>query len=551
MKRDWTANELVEHFGLTADELTWVGGSAPHNVLGLAVLLKTFQYSGHFPAHPGEVAPEILAYLAQQVQVPVGIFGQYDWNGRTASRHRRAIRERTGFREVTVEDVEDLAKWLAQHPILLHDHQISTLKDIVYGRCRDLHIEPPTSDRIDRTVRSAVRRFEEALFERICQALPERSKLALDSLVDTDTPEEESERSFQHSTFLSLKSDPARLSVSGVLAEVEKLEQLQAIELPVDLFAHLSPKLIAKYCQRAAAEPPRELRNHPLPIKYALLAAFCWQRRRKVTDNLVELLIQIVHKINAKAEHRVESDFVADIKRVRGKQAILFRLAEAALANPDGVIKDVLYPIVDQQTLRDLVDEFRASGANYHSRVYHVMRASYSHHYRRILPHILRVLTFRSNNTHYHPVIDALEVLKTYIDSRRHYYPQDVNVPIDDVVRSHWQPLVVEKDEDGRTRVNRINYEVSVLHTLRNRLRSRQIWVKGADRYRNPDTDTPADFVEQRPAYYQALNQPLFDSWIKVTPLSKQIEPPNLRFLKAEVSRTWPMTSPAGGLQRS
>ncbi len=53
--------------------------------------------------------------------------------------------------------------------------------------------------------------------------------------------------------------------------------------------------------------------------------------------------------------------------------------------------------------------------------------------------------------------------------------------------------LVVVVSKDGQERVNRIAYEVSVLHALREGLRCKEIWVVGADRYRNPDDDLPRD----------------------------------------------------------
>jgi hypothetical protein len=60
---------------------------------------------------------------------------------------------------------------------------------------------------------------------------------------------------------------------------------------------------------------------------------------------------------------------------------------------------------------------------------------------------------------------------------------------------------VVETDTHGRQRVNRITYEMCVLQALRDQLRCKEIWVVGADRYRNPDDDVPQDFEAQRPAY--------------------------------------------------
>jgi hypothetical protein len=41
-----------------------------------------------------------------------------------------------------------------------------------------------------------------------------------------------------------------------------------------------------------------------------LLAAFFWSRSREITDNLVELLIQIVHRIGARAERKVEKEIL-------------------------------------------------------------------------------------------------------------------------------------------------------------------------------------------------------------------------------------------------
>jgi Tn3 transposase DDE domain len=151
-------------------------------------------------------------------------------------------------------------------------------------------------------------------------------------------------------------------------------------------------------------------------------------------------------------------------------------------------------------------------------------------------------------------------------------------VPLDGVVRGLWREAVSEKDAQGRLRVNRITYEIWVLEALREQLRCKEIWVVGANRYRNPDEDLPADFEAQRALYYQALNLPLdadrfiadlqaemrealriLDAglptnpsvrigskrggWITLTPLDAQPEPPNLTALKAEITATWPMTS--------
>src|SRR5690606_25639707 len=47
-----------------------------------------------------------------------------------------------------------------------------------------------------------------------------------------------------------------------------------------------------------------------------------------------------------------------------------------------------------------------------------------------------------------------------------------------------------------------------VLKALREGLRCKEIWVDGANKYRNPDEDLPADFDENRDEHYLALNKP-------------------------------------------
>ena len=73
---------------------------------------------------------------------------------------------------------------------------------------------------------------------------------------------------------------------------------------------------------------------------------------RKPTDNLVDLLIDTVHRIGAKAEERIERELIEDLKRVAGKNNLLFQLAEATLEHPDGIVRRSRLPVVDEQTLR-------------------------------------------------------------------------------------------------------------------------------------------------------------------------------------------------------
>ena len=399
------------------------------------------------------------------------------------------------------------------------------------------------------------------------QAEPEKSTLS-----------EETSSAVPRAVWQILKADPGKASTETMLEEIAKLEQLRALQLPADLFATVPRKILHGYRQRAAVEEPYELRRHPLALRYTLLTTFCTLRSQEISDTLVDVLLELVHRLSTKAEHKVERELLADLKKVTGKTNLLFRLAEAALDTPDGIVKEVGYPVVPESTLRELVKEWKANGPAYRQKVTRLMRNSYRTHYRRMLPKLLTTLEFRSNNETHRPVITALELLQRYVDSQVRVYPLEEDVPLDGVVKKGALETVLESDAAGNVRVNRINYELCVLQMLREKLRCKEVWVVGADRYRNPEEDLPTDFETHRDQYYEALRLPLdadtFSTqlqqemrdaltrldqclpknphvqcltkgkgWIALSPLDAQPEPLVLHRLTTEIGQRWQMTS--------
>ena len=132
------------------------------------------------------------------------------------------------------------------------------------------------------------------------------------------------------------------------------------------------------------------------------------------------------------------------------------------------------FPVAGEETIANLVKEFRSNGPQYQVRVYTKMRASYNSHYRKMLPRTLEALDFRSNNKAHRPILDAIDVIKEHSNSRQQCFTVD-QVPVEGVVRSKWHDVVVETAPDGADRVNCINYEICVLQTLRERLRCKEI----------------------------------------------------------------------------
>ena len=137
-----------------------------------------------------------------------------------------------------------------------------------------------------------------------------------------------------------LKADAGAISLESVLAEIAKLTRLRALGLSAKPFGDVSLKVVERFRQRAAVEATNELRAHAPALRATLLAALCWLRGREVTDHLVDLLIQGIHRIGVRAEKRVDKQLLRDLKRVTGQVGLLVHIAEASVARPDGRLRD-------------------------------------------------------------------------------------------------------------------------------------------------------------------------------------------------------------------
>jgi len=574
-------DELAECWTLLDDEREQVGDKRGAARLGFALLLKFYTGHGRFPRGRAELPDEVVDFVGGQVQVAAAELGFYEWSGRTIEAHRAQVREHLGFRVCGVADAQKLTAWLAAE-VCEQERQLDLVREALLERCRVERIEPPAAGRVERIVRSALHTGEMTLTERIAARLDGPIAARIEALVDDDVADDvddgaDGDEAVARPVLATIKQAPGNVSLESMLTEIDRLRAVRAIGLPAGLFDDVAPKVVAGWRARTAVEWPSHLREHPRPLRLTLLAALLHAREREITDILIDLVIATVHRIGARAEKKVTEELVSAFKRVSGKEHILFKVAEASLAAPDGTVRHVVYPAVagGEQTLQDLVREFKTSGSTYRRAVQTTLRASYTNHYRRGLIALLGVLEFRSSNTTHQPVVQALTLIARHSNAgKTTYYPLGETVPAHRGVAGDWEDVVYRLDARGRRRTVRMAYEVATFQALRDTLRCKEIWVVGADRWRNPDADLPANFEQRRGEHYRELRKPLDPGefidgmrgelgcelvalneavprldWLSIsdrrsgaitlTPVEAQPEPRNLRRLKAEVLHRW------------
>ncbi|MGW8671361.1 DUF4158 domain-containing protein [Streptomyces niveus] len=376
MRQEWSPEDVVACWTLVDGDWNLVANKTGPTRLGFCLMLKFFEMEGRFPEFIEEFPQPAVGYVAGLVKVPATELAKYDLAG--AKRHRKQIREALKFRPATLDDEERLTAWLAVEvcPVeLVEDRQ----REALLVECRARKIEPPGRTRIEKVLVAARNRWEKVFCARTIERLGDVGVARPLALVAEDNED-------GAGLLALLKRDPGAVGLDSLLTEITKLNDVRRLGLPEGLFADCSEKLLAAWRSRAIKMYPSDFRDTAEDARITLLAALCSSRQAEITDALVELLVALVHKINARAERRVERQLTAELKKVRGKEGILFKLDDAAIGKPDEVVREALYPVVGEKTLRELVAEAKANEKVFKAKVRTTLRSSYSSYYRQMLP---------------------------------------------------------------------------------------------------------------------------------------------------------------------
>lgn len=552
-------NIAARDWSLSFQDLEFLSSQPGSVCLEIALQICSVRTAGRFIENWANVDDDAVAYIASQLDMPTAR-PHRSYSERTARRYRLEVARHLGLSRTQASHRAELEVWLRE-VICPYGGSTGDMFDECFHWLQERRLIPPAEGALTRSIRAARSAFVDDFLARVAGALSRHAAEAL----ETSLTDPRGDHRFQR-----LKDDVGAATLDNVLDAADRLAFIQDLDLPFDAIRAIDPSWIKMLTRRVEGETASEMRRHSLEKRLGLLAIYLMSRRSQLIDGLVDLLIEIVHRIGTRSRRKVISKIAADIEKVHGKERLLVDIATAAMMTPNGKVADVIFPIAGAAKLKAIIDEHRAKGT-LDVRIQTVMRGSYASHYRRMLPSLLSALNFRSNNEMWRPILDALSLIIRLNEKGRRYVPASL-APEGSVPRK-WRETVIDK----RGRLNVISYELCVLAQLRDRIRAKEIWIEGADRYRNPDNDLPEDFPEKREAYYAGLkltqdarefsrsvraqlehelfqlntampaNENVRLRWsgenrIGITPFTPVQEPKGLLSLKTEIGKRWPMT---------
>lgn len=584
--------DLNEAYRILPHEEELLEKTKEKTMSSFAILLVYYRINKTFPEDIFDINKNLISAIAiqfnEEYMVCKRSFSEYDLTSRTAKRHRSIIRTFFGFKESSENDLNQFKTWLINEKLNI-ECRFQVLKEYAETWFIEKKLEIPASKSIERTINSAIQIWESTLFSNIFSSTSEDIKKEIDALLNAPTEKitivkrsgiikEKKDKS----GFALIKDDPGNVGLNSILSEIKKLDLLLKISTSKFSLNHLSQRVLKKYKNRVTIETIYDMRSHQNEIKYPLMLIYSFLRKQEIIDTISDILIRIIHKMSSNSEGKVKKSILDAIKntKIQNKDELFLNIAEPLVEQPKGIIEEIIYPIASQDTLKELIKELKSKGTtSYHKKIHYIIRDSYSCHYRRMLPEILQRLEFRSNNDYHKPIIEGLSLIKASIDEKHRYFTIEEESKIDSLLKKNLRNFIVEKDKDGAEKVNRISFEICLLQSLRDGLRCREIWIVGANRFRNPDEDLPDDFDSLRSEYYNALNLPTdakefvrniketmtkelikFNKkilknkkvkiiekhkkgWIQLSPLDEQSEPENLKKIQKEVLKRWKHTS--------
>lgn len=180
------------------------------------------------------------------------------------------------------------------------------LREALLARCRAERIEPP--GRLDRILAAAAAAFDKGFCAEVVARLSPEAQARLEELIgdsaDGNAP------AVGRRALAELKADPGQLGLETLLNQIAMLERVRSLGLPADLFDGRSEKLLGSWRARAARCYPSDLRASAAPSAPHAPGLPVLGANGRDHRSLVDLLIGLVHKINARAERRVEGELI-------------------------------------------------------------------------------------------------------------------------------------------------------------------------------------------------------------------------------------------------
>jgi TnpA family transposase len=454
---------LLNHYVFNDDDLSHIHKRlTPHNRFGFALQLCAFRYPGRY-LHKGEVIPKsLLAFVAAQLGIAEEVITRYAKRPETRYHHTKELRRIYQYTPYSKSPLPDILNWLTRTAVDTRSN--AELAELFVVECRKRRIILPGITVIERLCADARVAAEREITGRIASRLDERMKKHLHAMLE-ETVEE------RFTIYSWLKRYEAGHNSADVNRLLDKLEYLQELHIHSSVLEGIPAHRVIWLRQQGEAYYADGLRDINETRRLAILAVCATQWKAMTVDAVLETHDRIIGKLYSSCK-RMRDEQLADQKKVAHDTLTAFtRLGKqllAAHAN-NTTITEV---VQDCQALEILVATATALTNKLDSDPLDYVLHGYSR-FRRYTQRMLEVITFEGNQAA-QPLLEAIAHLKQLNHSDKQQY----DTLLVSFAGAAWRKRLGSNPE-------RKLWETALLFTLRDALRSRDVWVQDSRLYRD------------------------------------------------------------------
>ncbi len=464
-------DEMARRFTLSgADQGLVAERRRDANRIGFAVQLALLRYPGIALAQLEQPVEPLVLWLARQLEIPAAPFAEYARRPQTMTDHARQLAATLGLRASTNAELPMMIEAAAQ-AAWITDRGQPIAAGVVAALRAACIILPPASV-IERTAIAGRARARSRATNALLTGISDAQMSKLDGLLALDP-------STNITPFAWLKAVPIAPKADHVGELLDRLKMVRGIGLPHEVAGRIHEERLRQFVREGHASDAHQLGRYAAHRRRAILIATVLDLEMALTDAVLDMADKLVGGFFAKARNATRQRYAASAGTV-GRLMRLFHGTIDALAVAQEAKRDAFEAVDDAvgwpkllrvrgevKELANLADEDPLLRAADRWRTLH-----------KFAPALIEALEFRAARAG-DPMLAALKLLVDLNQSGKRGIPPDAPMPF----RKEWRRLVMLGGQPDRRL-----YETAVLATLRDKLRSGDVWVERSSNYRRFDS---------------------------------------------------------------
>ena len=463
--QDIQEDVIIRFFYLTEEDMDFVKSFySAVNRTAVSILIGLIRYLGYVPDILKDRLPaSIFDFVSGQLShnIPFVVLSDYGRRQQTETEHLGKILAHLNFRKwQPLFDVHVVEKWLVEKG-MVHDRE-RYLLDLLCQKLYSEKILRPSIGTLEEIVGGIRERLEKETYARLSFLWTTSLFEKLDKILEPDSQT----RITPHRWLCNIPGGNTSVNINQMLEKYDFLEQLGVRSWDLSCLSENRKKKLAFL---ARSDSNAHLQRM-LPVRrYPVLVCFLKESLLDITDVIMLMYSDHWQQIINKSKRALDNYLV---KTVKSQQRALQTIIQTGKMVVDENIENEqlrkhiyeMLPKVQIQAALTTLTGKDTKGVSYYSFL--------SGHYssiKRFSPKLLSTLQFKVSFTKDN-FEAALQLVRELQNNKKKKIPQ--NAPMN-FITANWQKVIMQEGK-----INQQNYELCVLHVLKGRLQSGDVYLE-------------------------------------------------------------------------